>query len=301
MNPDGGYTRSYRRMWSNPVFRTKQEAAVFAWMRDMAQWRDSRISTRFGPVDLKMGELLVAERALADDFGLHRNTVRTLLQRMVDDGMITVFRDRCPHRAGTVVHLTNYSEYQGLTDQEAARQDQKTTEKETEAGPKQDRSRTKNKEGKESKEVKDSLPSGAPAAPAPQEGIDLFGVTKKLSPRQALWASGLPILAALTGKTPARCRALLGRLLAQADDDCALVLEKLTEGQARHPMPQAEAWLMRACEVRRAAAGKPRLGDGSWMASDPVLSQLYQSRPAAAAAPGRPAEPFIDSTYEELP
>ena len=49
------------------------------------------------------------------------------------------------------------------------------------------------------------------------------------------------------------------------------------------------------------AAGKPRLGDGSWMASDPVLSQLYQSRPAAAAAPGRPAEPFIDSTYEELP
>jgi DNA-binding transcriptional regulator YhcF (GntR family) len=139
-------------MWESPVFRSKQEAAVFAWMMSAAQWRNTRISTKFGPVELRTGEVLIAERELADDFGLHRNTVRALLQRMVDDGVIELFRDRCPHRAGTIARIRNYETYQGSKDASNISEDRRKTECRTAEGPKKDQTGTKNNEGKEGKE-----------------------------------------------------------------------------------------------------------------------------------------------------
>lgn len=163
MNHDGGFTRQYRRMWDNPVFRTYQEAAVFSWMKDVAQWRETTIRTKFGPVTLGVGEFLMAEREVADNFGLHRNTLRNLIQRMSDEGMITLFRDRCPHRAGTAVRIVNYAVYQGLEGGSGPNEDRSGTENGAEAGPKQDRSRTKNNEDNEVKEGKESraLPGDA--------------------------------------------------------------------------------------------------------------------------------------------
>lgn len=114
MSDDGGYVKSFRRKWEHPIFRSKQEAAVWAWMCDAAQWQEAKISTKFGPINLKRGELLIAERVVAEDFGLHRNTVRDLLNRMIADGMIEPFRDRCPARAGTVVKVVNYDQYQTI-------------------------------------------------------------------------------------------------------------------------------------------------------------------------------------------
>lgn len=146
MSDDGGYVKSYRRKWEHPVFRNKQEAAVWAWMCDVAQWRDTRISTKFGPIELKRGELIIAERVLAEDFGLHRNTLRNLLERMQHDGMIERFSDRCPHRAGTVVKVLKYEEYQSVASVPEVAQDRKPTVNGTEEGPKEDRRRTKNNE-----------------------------------------------------------------------------------------------------------------------------------------------------------
>jgi hypothetical protein len=139
-----GFAISWRSKWEHPIFRRKQEAAVWAWMCDTAQWQDYRMPTKFGPIDLKRGELIISEREVADDFGLHRNTLRALIQRMVDDGMITLIRDRIHHRAGTIVSIVKYEQYQqfGLGTEEA--QDRKPTESRTEAGPKEDRSGTKN-------------------------------------------------------------------------------------------------------------------------------------------------------------
>jgi hypothetical protein len=113
MNDRGGYLISWRRKWDNPVFANKAEAAVWAWMCDIAQSANYSLPTKFGPVELRRGELLMAERELAEDFGLSRKVLRNLLQRMIDTGMIELHRDRCPHRAGTVVHLVNYDGYQG--------------------------------------------------------------------------------------------------------------------------------------------------------------------------------------------
>jgi hypothetical protein len=112
MSKTQGFTKSYPGKWDHPIFRNKQEAGVWAWMCDEAQPEDNQISTKFGPVNLKRGELLIAERAIAEDFGLHRNTVRALLHRMVSDGMIELSKGRCPASAGTVVKVVNYDAYQ---------------------------------------------------------------------------------------------------------------------------------------------------------------------------------------------
>lgn len=167
MNPEGGYTRSYRRLWSNPVFRSKAEAAVFAWMKDTAQWRDTRISTTYGPIGLRVGEVLIAERELAADFNLHRNTLRSLLHRMVAEGMITLIRDRCPHRAGTIAYIENYKVYQGLADTSGDAQDRNDILDRTEEGPKEDRSGTKNKEFNSVNQLKKESGDGARARVRP--------------------------------------------------------------------------------------------------------------------------------------
>lgn len=111
---NAGYALSYRAKWEHPIFRSKQEAAVWAWMTDVAQWMDHRLPTKFGSIDLKRGELIISERAIAEDFGLHRSAVRDLIGRMVDDGMIALFRDRIPARAGTVVKVVKYDDYQTI-------------------------------------------------------------------------------------------------------------------------------------------------------------------------------------------
>ncbi|HEX3884770.1 MAG TPA: DnaA N-terminal domain-containing protein [Stellaceae bacterium] len=134
MSHEGGYTRQFRRLWDNPVFRNKQEAAVFSWMKDAAQWRPTTVRTKLGPLALEVGELLLTERQVADDFGLHKNTVRGLFRRMVQDGMIVVSRTS----AGTKVRLCNYLKYQSETSVD----EEVRTSAGTKLGPSQDHGRT---------------------------------------------------------------------------------------------------------------------------------------------------------------
>jgi hypothetical protein len=126
MNPDGGFTRQFRRLWSNPVFHNKQEAAVFAWMTGAAAWRATSVRTRFGTIELERGELLITERQVSEDFGIDRKRLRNLLGRMSDDGMIKLggltlgaasrisARTATGTAAGTIVTIQKYNEYQGL-------------------------------------------------------------------------------------------------------------------------------------------------------------------------------------------
>lgn len=109
-----GYTLSYRSKWEHPVFNSKQEAAVWAWMCDAAQWTDVAFRTKYGDVDLRRGELIITERTIAEDFGLVRHAVRDLIDRMVKDGMIRRVLNRIPARAGTVVKIVKYDDYQTI-------------------------------------------------------------------------------------------------------------------------------------------------------------------------------------------
>lgn len=157
MNANGGFTRSYRRKWDNPVFANKQQAAVWAWMCDVAQWQPTVIGTKWGPIDLRRGELVIAERVIAEDFGMHRNTMRGLLNRMVDEGMIRLIRDRIPHRCGTIVSIVKYAEYQGINGARYEHEDRTSENSGPYAGPHEDRIRTENNTVNYQEEIRGSL------------------------------------------------------------------------------------------------------------------------------------------------
>ena len=83
--------------------------------------------------------------------------------------------------------------------------------------------------------------------------------------RAALWSEGLARLRRLSGKGDRAARALMGRLTAAADDDCALVASLLHEAERDRPGDPV-AWITAAIATRtgrRAGAGPPsKLG---WM------------------------------------
>ncbi|WP_459675876.1 hypothetical protein [Acidisoma sp. 7E03] len=152
---------------------------------------------------------------------------------------------------------------------------------------------------REGEEKEDSHPSDGPSEAG--QGMDGLSGGGKPPPgaRDILWQQGLPILAHLTGKPAGKCRSFLGRLLSLAGDDCAMVMMKLYEAQSMHPLAEAEAWLMRACDTKgkRPAARKSRM---AWMHDDPQFAALVGRAPPAAAKTASPDLNIIDaSEWEE--
>jgi len=119
----GGWTKAYRRRWDHPVFKSMQEAAVWAWMCDIAQFETHTLRTKWGEIELRRGEVLVSQRLIEKEFGLGRQRVRDLLTRMETthsseiNPMIKPVKNRCPHRAGTIYQIVNYNKYQDSSGQ----------------------------------------------------------------------------------------------------------------------------------------------------------------------------------------
>lgn len=119
---NGGWAKAYRRRWHHAMFRTKQEAAVFAWMCDDAAHEALTVKTKYGPVHLKRGEILISQRTIAADFGMSHKRVRSLLSRMESGGtvgapMLTLSRAHTDDRAGTIATVLNYNKYQDISAQ----------------------------------------------------------------------------------------------------------------------------------------------------------------------------------------
>jgi len=120
------------------------EAAIWAWMCDCAAYETRILRTRYGPVELRRGEILISERRLAKDFCMAKTTVHDLLKRLesgvyVPRGrptleplentstkekcknksrpMVELITDRCPYHLGTIVKIINYDEYQDISAQ----------------------------------------------------------------------------------------------------------------------------------------------------------------------------------------
>lgn len=64
-------------------------------------------------------------------------------------------------------------------------------------------------------------------------------------PRDALWREGVSSLKAMTGKTEGAARSLVGKWLATAKDDCALVLSKIRTAHNER-MVDSVAWITAA-------------------------------------------------------
>lgn len=114
INREQGYTLHYRSMWENKIFRDSREVALWSWLIDHVHSKREPFfhPTKYGPVELHYGEVLIAERVLAEKFFLHRNAVRALLHRLATKGSINLSRDRSHHLAGTVLTIVNYEVYQ---------------------------------------------------------------------------------------------------------------------------------------------------------------------------------------------
>lgn len=192
---ENGFTKSYRSKWEHPAFRNYAEAAVWAWMCDCAAWRRRRLSTKFGPVTLERGQLLIAQRNIARDFEMGRKKVRLLVQRLVQENMISLISGHPAANAGTICTILNYDKYQLINGTDA---DDGAHLPPEEGPPRAHLGPTwgpQEKEGNESKEEKkeEKAPSGATST-----GYRFAGETVRLNEKNYTeWQRMCPTLDAL--------------------------------------------------------------------------------------------------------
>lgn len=94
-------------------------------------------------------------------------------------------------------------------------------------------------EEKEGKKKEEREPSGSPP-----------------DPRTKLFSESLKTLAAITGKTPDSCRALVGRWLKAVDDEAIHIIAAI-EDAARNRIADPVAWITQRLKPREARYGKP--------------------------------------------
>lgn len=123
-------------------------------------------------------------------------------------------------------------------------------------------------------------PSGEPVPrtrPAPDADDP---ASQAPSMRTTLFREGVPILRAMLGKSDGACRALMGKLLRDMDDDCAALYQAIREAESLRPADPA-AWLNAAARARGGHKGRhDRRGKTGWiydeMAGRPgKLAALY--------------------------
>lgn len=75
--------------------------------------------------------------------------------------------------------------------------------------------------------------------------------------RKALWDDGVPIIRQLMGQSDSQARRLLGKLLADAHDDCARVYAVLREAESLQPVDPA-AFLAKSVQPRDGPRARPQ-------------------------------------------
>lgn len=140
-----GFTKSYRDKWRHPIFRDLLEASVWSWMCDTAVWEDTRINYCGQVISLSRGQLITSRSFISKGFRIGEQSIRTLLARMENDGMI----NQQPTSHGTIITICNYSKYQ---DYQPAT-NQPTNQPPTSPQPATNQNKKELKEGKEGKEL----------------------------------------------------------------------------------------------------------------------------------------------------
>lgn len=108
MNTDGGFVILYRRLWDNPVFRDRVEAAVFAWMVCAAAWRRHQVRYKGRLITLERGQLAISVRDLGNDWSWSKDRTARYIERLRSETMIAT-----DTATGVfVVTICKYDEYQ---------------------------------------------------------------------------------------------------------------------------------------------------------------------------------------------
>lgn len=126
-----GYTLSYRDKWTNPVFRNLLEAAIWSWMCDTAAWKDIKVRFSGKLIHLKRGQIATSERFISEGFGIGRQVVRTFLDNLQNDHMIT----REITQSSTIITICNYEKYQSKEEVDNPENNQDKTQEENQTQP----------------------------------------------------------------------------------------------------------------------------------------------------------------------
>lgn len=92
-------------------FNTKLEQWVFYDLILRAQWRATTITFKKRQHRLKRGQLIIVVTSYAQECGMSRKSMRTILARLVDHDRIQM--GPSPGQAATLISIENYDLYQG--------------------------------------------------------------------------------------------------------------------------------------------------------------------------------------------
>ncbi len=115
----GGYIRLHRKILDNPAFRNAGEAMFFAYLVLLANWRPGKRRYDERIYELERGQLVIGQRKLAEALDWSHKKVRTVLQRLNEEGMINQKRAQQGAQRAPVITICNYDKYQIQVDDEA--------------------------------------------------------------------------------------------------------------------------------------------------------------------------------------
>jgi hypothetical protein len=137
-----GWFAVKRGITEHPLFQGNADRlAVWVWLLDHAAWKETRHNIAGKVVTIKAGQICASERRISDSIGVGRQVVRTMLDHLEANQMIT--RDLTHGR--TIVTLCNWDKYQNVGP--AANPD--VTQKQPKANPQKEQGNKVNKKTKE--------------------------------------------------------------------------------------------------------------------------------------------------------
>jgi predicted transcriptional regulator len=106
-----GWISIYRSIWNNWVWQEKPFSKGQAWVDLLLLMghEDGKVVFRQEVIPVKRGQKVTSELKLSERWGWSRNKVRAYLERLKQDNMIDIKKDK----RKTIITIVNYDDYQG--------------------------------------------------------------------------------------------------------------------------------------------------------------------------------------------
>lgn len=109
MHQEGGFTKHHRQKWIKGYHKDHLLWVMMDYFIDFAHFKDGEVFyKKFGKVSLKRGQVVFAERGLAEFLGVTRKQIRSRIATMENMDFLSLERDR----RWTLATVVNYDLYQ---------------------------------------------------------------------------------------------------------------------------------------------------------------------------------------------
>src|SRR3981081_1422740 len=134
MSSDRGFITLHRRIFQNPIVGSNPAYFhAWVWLLCEAKYKPTRhrIPGRSAVINLQRGQLSHARSFIAEALGLSEQRVRTFLNHLKTDGMISIEINQ----GQMVITICNYDEYQTIADDSNQQANQPTNQRLTSDQP----------------------------------------------------------------------------------------------------------------------------------------------------------------------